>query len=62
MNDLEDAFSDQPLLQDAIRFLESRGFEVSALDNEGIFQIVYEELDRIIEAGESIPDELNPLA
>ena len=61
MNDLEDAFSDQPLLQDAIRFLESRGFEVSALDNEGIFQIVYEELDRMIDAGESIPDELNPL-
>jgi hypothetical protein len=59
--DYEDAFSDQPLLQDAIRFLEARGFEVSALDNEGIFQIVYEELDRMIEAGESIPDELNPL-
>ena len=62
MNEIEDAFSDQPLLQDAIRFLESRGFDVSALDNEGIFQIVYEELDRIIEAGESIPDELNPIA
>lgn len=62
MNETEDAFSDQPLLQDAIRFLESRGFDVSALDNEGIFQIVYEELDRIIEAGESIPDELNPIA